>query len=958
MPAVAVAVAAAVVSDYVATAIVTDIAVDSFLGEMVLSGEISSGALAIGGKIAGGLVGAAVGGLTSSILNKNQQPAAEQSFASTARTALINTVSTIDAIPVIYGTRTVGGSRVLTEISGANGQYLNLVIVWGEGPISAINNLELDGVAITDPRFSGLYTQEDHLGADDQAASAALITELADSAKWNANCTLSGLAYTWLRLTWDATAFPGGLPNVTADIDGRTLYDPRDASTAFSHNAALAIRDYLTNTRYGCRVDSSLIDDTALGDAADTCDESVDIPGPSTQARYTCDGIVDVDQQPFSNLKALLTSCRGFMPFSGGQYKLRIEKAETPVSFTLSEDNIIGGWSFALGSKRTQFNRVRAQFFDAAQSWQPNTAIVENTTYRTEDNGVLLEPSQLSLPFTNNLYRAQQICQIEMNRSRFPIVVSLTATIAATQLEVGDVVPVTHATPGWVGKDFRVAEIELQYNDEVKLTLVEYDASVYDLTALTAPATSATSTLPDPRTVQPPGIASVTETLYETTGSAGVKARATVTIGAAADIYVQSGGGYQVEYQLTGANDWTVGGLGPGLTVLIDDMAPGNYLFRVKAYNSLGAFSAYSGSFPKSILGLTAPPSDMANFSLTPNGNQATLSWDTTVDLDVKLGGRAMVRWSPITSGATWNDGFEIANVPGGQTGVTVAHLSGTYMGRFLDSSSNQSTNMVSVITTAPDVTAFNAVASLTEHTAFTGAKSSVVVVDSKLQLDGAVLIDAMTDPIDSWGYVDSAGGVAASGTYDFSTYIDLSGTYTSRVTATLKTLAVDTNDLIDTRLDLIDDWGLIDGPQISDVNAELFIATTTDDPAGAPTWSSWRPFIIGDYKARAFKFRLVLTSDNLNHNIQVINLGVAVDMPDREDGARNVASGAALKTVSYTLSPVFKALPKIGITAKNMATGDYFVIANELVSSFDITFKNAAGAAVDRNFDWRAKGY
>jgi hypothetical protein len=43
---------------------------------------------------------------------------------------------------------------------------------------------------------------------------------------------------------------------ITADIDGRTLYDPRTGLTAFSRNPALAIRDYLTNTRYGRGVPS------------------------------------------------------------------------------------------------------------------------------------------------------------------------------------------------------------------------------------------------------------------------------------------------------------------------------------------------------------------------------------------------------------------------------------------------------------------------------------------------------------------------------------------------------------------------------------------------------------------------------------------------------------------------------------------------------------------------------
>jgi hypothetical protein len=158
--------------------------------------------------------------------------------------------------------------------------------------------------------------------------------------------------------------------------------------------------------------------------------------------------------------------------------------------------------------------------------------------------------------------------------------------------------------------------------------------------------------------------------------------------------------------------------------------------------------------------------------------------------------------------------------------------------------------------------------------------------------------------------------------------------------------------------LEPIDNWGLIDGAEISDTSCEILVATTEDDPDASPTWSEWRPFVVGEYKARGFKFAVRLASGNSEHNIQVESLSISIDMPDREDGDRSVASGTGTKTVSYTLSPTFKALPKLAITAQNMATGDYYTVTNETTDSFDIAFKNAAGTGVDRNFHWRAKGY
>ena len=1027
MPALVAAIAEFFIAGEVAGAVASELTLAGFAAE--------SGALIAAADIAGTAAGvvAAVGVSIAISAALAEHPAGTPDsggFDATARGALINTASTVEPIQVLYGRRRVGGAFFLRQVFGDANQFFGKGIVIGEGPIQDVQNIYFDDTLASDARFSGKYYLEPHAGADDQAASAVMQTDLPDT--WSAAHTGSGIAYLYARLTFDGSVWHGE-PKITMDVLGRTLYDPRDGSTRFSNNVALAVRDYLTHPRYGRGIATAAINDASFIESANHCDERVAVPNhaaifvwdpvtalitfpvpvvgttpqtgtqieifglgdgvtvssddtlpnnlfPATmyyvipnldnavqlaasyanalarisinvntvgsgihtmlhvdQARYSCDGLVNVDQASLQNLPGLLSACRGFLVFSGGQYKLKIEKAEAPSSFGFNEDNIMGAWQIQLPGKRQLNNRVRARFFNPALGWQEDIAVFESTAYRALDNGLLLE-SEMELPFTADLYRSQRIAQMVCQQSRFGIVAQFHATIAGLRAEVGDVVPITHSTPGWVAKLFRVTDMELLSNDEVQVTVREYDASVFTTTQVAMRATPATN-LPDPSVVGVPGILSVIESLYQTTGSAGVKSRATVTWSAPPDVFVTSGGRYQFEYADHGSGNWELVAITQATSATKDDCAPGIYDYRVKAVNVAGFASAYSSIFSQEQHGLTAPPSNMTGFGLTPFVGQAQLSWDKMVqnsDLDVLIGGRIMVRYSPKTAGAGWNDGVEIANVAGDSTGVLVPLMSGTYMARAQDSSGNQSTGIVSVITTAPDVDAFNAVASLTEDPTFTGARANTIVTIGMLQLNGS----------------------ASVGTYDFSTYIDLGAVYTSRVLATLKTLAFEVADLIDARLDPIDAWGLIDGAEISDVNAQLFVATTNTDPAGAPAWSAWQPFLIGDYKARAFKFRLVLETADLSHNVSVINLGVSVDMPDREDGARDIASGAGVKTVNYTLTPVFKALPHLGVTGKNMATGDYFTINNEQLASFDIVFRNAAAAAVNRTFDWRAKGY
>jgi hypothetical protein len=78
--------------------------------------------------------------------------------------------------------------------------------------------------------------------------------------------------------------------------------------------------------------------------------------------------------------------------------------------------------------------------------------------------------------------------------------------------------------------------------------------------------------------------------------------------------------------------------------------------------------------------------------------------------------------------------------------------------------------------------------------------------------------------------------------------------------------------------------------------------------------------------------------------------------MPDRIEAAEDIVSGAGSKSI--TLSPTFKSIKAIGITAQDLAQGDYWIIENKTTSGFDITFKDSGDVAVSRTFDWSVAGY
>ena len=66
-----------------------------------------------------------------------------------AQGVLLNKQSNNANIPVVYGTRKVGGTRVFLETSGTSNQYLYGAIVLCEGEVNAITSIIVNDSAVT-----------------------------------------------------------------------------------------------------------------------------------------------------------------------------------------------------------------------------------------------------------------------------------------------------------------------------------------------------------------------------------------------------------------------------------------------------------------------------------------------------------------------------------------------------------------------------------------------------------------------------------------------------------------------------------------------------------------------------------------------------------------------------------------------------------------------------------------
>jgi hypothetical protein len=895
-----------------------------------------------------------VGEVISWFIDIPDQPNLDQE----ARSALVNKNSNIEQIPVIYGTRRVGGTIVFVETSGGSNTYLYLCLVLGEGEVQAIGDVYIDDVLLTSgSRHFNYVTVDKKLGTDAQAAS----TVLTAAPSWGSTDKLSGVAYLGVRLTYNADVF-SGIPTITADVQGRKVYDPRTSTTAYSSNPALCLRDYLTNTRYGKGLPTSVIDDVTFSAAANDCDVTVDSydGGPSVKA-FSCNAVLLTDKTLFNNVKIFLSGMQGIMPYQNGQYRLFIEKDKAS-TFDFTTDNMIGGFSMAGSSKSSKYNKVTAKFVNPEANWQPDSVIwpdaasADATQYLAEDSNIELA-TEVNLTTVTNYYQARNIAKTVVLASRLAgIRLDFVATSEALNCVVGDVVTVTHPTPGWNEKQFRVTRLVLNYDGTVAVSLVEHIAAVYPWVQDKVQPVSAQSNLPDPFDIAAP-VLLVTDDLRAYNEDVTSVLFATVST---SNSFVTN---FEVQSKLEGTTDWVnMGQAGGGFFEQTNVQDGRIYSVRARTLNTLGVRSAWN-TVDHQVVGKTAPPSDVTNLTGNLIGNQYLLTWDAVPDLDLSY---YRVRYASPDSGGSYENSVSLVpKVSRPATSVFVAARSGTYFVKAVDKLGLASLNPTTIVldSNISAVEALNVVTTINEAPDFNGTFDDTVELDDDdaLVLNTSLLFDALTGNFDdAQGLFDGgSGNVDASGFYYFANTLDLGQVYIARCTANISSIRVDYVSLFDAAAGNFDDRaGDFDGDvnAFDDTDVQIEARITEDDPAGTPTWSAWQSFSVTDLKARAIEFRAKLTTTDDQATPKVTQLSVTVDMADRTESGDDIVSGAGAKVVTFTRG--FRATPAIGIGAQDMQTGDYYEITSKSRTGFTITFKNSSDTAISRSFDYVAKGY
>ena len=568
------------------------------------------------GTIAGGVIGFMIGGPAGAARGAalgysltSPRPEMPDNSPTYNFGQAYNTKSQQLPVPIVYGKNKVAGNDIFEDVTGEDDENIFMQVAVSEGPIQSITEIKANDVDVT----------------GDSTVKWGTRTQSAD----NRNEYNQHFPYTaYVSVELEASEDLSGSPTITSIVEGRKVdvWNGTSWVNQYSHNPAYCILDFITNTRYGLGIDESQIDLDSFKAVGDYCDETVD-----GEPRFQLDYVLDTQRSSLDYLKDMLSTFRGFLVYSAGEIRLKVDAPDTAVqSFDMG--NIIqDSFGYSKTSKKERYNQFTVEYIEPDNHWEQIGARA------SIDSDILtngINEESIKLLGINRFSQAGRMAKYYMKKSLYcTTYCQFGAGIDSIQCEVGDVITVSHDVPGWTDKKFRIIEMREQENDEMQITAEEYNEAVYSDDGVVQQVKKE-SDLPNP--FEPP--ASVTnlslveeaEVLKDGTWNPGIKVtftRPDYIVWDSANIYISSDDGATWDF-ITNVTD---------TEYTIKQLPPDTYKVKVVSKSKKGRTedfgTANTGSI--TVVGKDANPTDV-NWGTCTFKEQIILRWQPITDVDLK----------------------------------------------------------------------------------------------------------------------------------------------------------------------------------------------------------------------------------------------------------------------------------------------------------------------------------
>lgn len=556
----------------------------------------------------------------------------------TSSGVLVNAKDAAAAQEFVYGEIRKGGVVTYYESTGTDNKYLHQIIVLAGHEVNSIGDIYLNDEVAT-INGSGYVTSQSwdskvfirkFTGGSSQNVKSTLdgIADF-DGPTLPADFRGDGIACLYVRYEYNQDAFPNGVPLVTAKVQGKKVYDPRNSTTAYSNNAALCIRDFITSS-YGLADDS--IDDTSFSAAANECDEDVTLSGSGTEDRYTINGIIRSDRNTGDVLQDLTTACAGTLFWGCGAWKLKVGVYSDPVNAgdPLTLDDLRGPITLDTRvTMRDNFNTVSGTFIDANQDYiTADYPQIASTTFKAEDadEEVVLD---LPLPYTTSAAMAQRLAKLTLFRGREQMTLNADFGLKAFEYEVGDIIEFTNPRYGFSAKEFEIVGWRLAADQDagdlrINLTLRETSEAAFDWNAEETAIIANNATLDSPFDVQAPTLDAPSVTTHVNEDGTTVPS---ITFSWSVD-NPELVSYYEFQFKTTGATDYNSRIVYDGEFTLSPALSNTSYNYRVRTFNQLGVKSAFvAGASTVSTGNDGTTPKAPTGLSVTGGYGAASVTW-------------------------------------------------------------------------------------------------------------------------------------------------------------------------------------------------------------------------------------------------------------------------------------------------------------------------------------------
>lgn len=555
----------------------------------------------------------------------------------------INTRSTSETLPLIYGKCRVGINQVYIGTSGSNNKYLHIVGVIGEGPINGIvSEYGVPQVFLNDKLYNtygGLVTYEFFTGSSTQTVCSTLNTAVPE---WTD--PLRYTSYIYVCLEYDRDKF-SSIPDIEVVVEGLKVYNPITDTTAYSNNAALCTYDLLTRSsvRGGMGVSSDRVYETALDSAIDYC----------TDKGWTCN-IPITDNQPVSdNLQLILNNFRGDLIYSPSEDKFKILfrdlDYESP-AMDLDEDDLLAIPIVGESEGMSRPNALKVSFLNETNKYQVDTVIIPASDAPAGED---YRESEVKLYGLSTHQKAQEMGNYFLERLRWNKFITIHVKNRCWTLEPMDLIQLSYDNYGWSDKLCRVISMSINSDFTVTLNLIEEGEFLYDSTYNLTQDQWYDTSLPNPN-ADVEGVAGIScseETYYYRNRTF---TRWKIDFDPP-DISDYPWWDYAEVWIKIGAGDWKFMTKSTD-SYVIDPVEEGEiYYCKVRSVSIFGQKEDFedAATVSTTIVGKTTSPSDLSSMTAVANGDSVSIFADPISDPDVES--------YEVRLGSTWGGGIFIS---------------------------------------------------------------------------------------------------------------------------------------------------------------------------------------------------------------------------------------------------------------------------------------------------------